>query len=141
MTHTRLSQQILLLVSLLASPFVIAADENASEAAKVCIDTTRVRNFDPISDDFLFIEERTNQFYLITMRNSCFDLRNARAIAFTENLRRVCSGDNFADIVISSMGRPMSCRIGDLEKVENKQAAVAIAEERKAAKDAAKTDK
>jgi hypothetical protein len=32
----------------------------------------------------------------------------------------------------------MSCKIGDLEKVEDKQAAVAIAEERKAAKDAAK---
>lgn len=51
-----------------------------------------------------------------------------------DSMRRVCSDDNFAEIVIRDMGRSMSCNIGDIERVESKEAAKAIVAEREQAR-------
>lgn len=132
----RNSSLILLLAALLASPLTFAEDEDAGDA-KVCIDTGRVRNFDGLTDDYLFIEESSDEFYLITLKHSCFGMRNARIIAFKDTMRRVCSDDNFADVVIRDMGRATSCSIDNIEKVADKAAAEALVAEREQAEDAA----
>jgi len=139
MRRMRISQLIVLLAAVVVAPFTFAEDE-AAEDAKVCIDTARVSNFDPLSDKYLFLEERSKNFYLITMKNNCFGLRNARVIAFKDSLRRACSDDNFAEIVVRDMGRPMSCRIGNIERVEDKATAKALIAERDAPSNAADTD-
>ena len=128
---------LLPLVALLASPLILAVEEETESPEPVCLDSSRVRNFDPLSDEHLFVEERTNEFYLITLDHSCFGLRNARVIAFKDNTRRICSDDNFVDIVVRDMGRATSCGIDNIEAVENKEVAEAMVAELEQAEDEA----
>ncbi len=99
----------------------------SAEDEKICFNTDRVRNFEPLSDSHLFISVRSDENYLLSIRQGCFGLRNAQVIAFKDTISQVCSNSSFADIVIRDMGRPLSCRIENIEKVENKEEAEAIA--------------
>jgi len=123
---------------LLSVPLAVLAEDSSSaadtaESEKVCFDTTRVRNHDPLSDKFLFIEQSGGDSFLITMKSRCFGLRNTQVIAFKDTMRRICSGDNFAEVLFRDAGRPMTCRIGNIEKVADKETAKAIVAERIAA--------
>jgi hypothetical protein len=64
------------------------------------------------------------------MRNNCFGMRNARVIAFKDSLRRICSTDNFAEVLFRDGGRSMACRIATIEKVADKDTATALIAER-----------
>ena len=143
MTDTNLLRtSIALLAALFAAQGSLADDENTegTEAAdeKVCFDSNRVRNFDGLDDDFLFIEVNSNDMYLLEMRSTCFGLRNARVIAFKDTSRRICSDDNFVEILVRDMGRTSSCRLSGIEPVDSKDQARSIVEARVAAKRAEK---
>ena len=111
------------------------ADEHASDATseetddKVCINTNLVRNFDALSDEHVYIEERARQGYLLTMRNKCSGLRFAKVIGFKDTTSRMCS-KGFGEIVHgeSGIGR-LSCRVDTIEPVESKDEARAIVDE------------
>ena len=113
------------------------ADEHASDATseetdeKVCINTGLVRNFDALSDEHVYVEERGRQGYLLTTRNKCSGLRFANVIAFKDTTSRMCS-KGFGEIVHgeSGIGR-LTCRVDTIERVENKDDARAIVAERK----------
>lgn len=136
------STLVSLVVVLLGSHSVFAADETDSEAAaepeRSCFNTDRIRNFDGLSDNFLYIEVKSTEMYLLSLRNPCFGLRSAQVIAFKDTLSKVCSDDSFVDIVIRDVSRPMSCRIENIERVESKAEAQAVAADREAAKQAEK---
>lgn len=134
---------LLALITILVAPCAAVADDEASpdvdteadtEVEKVCLDSIRVRNFDGLSDFYLYVEQSRDELYLITMRHRCIGLRNANVFVFKDGKRRICSDDNFAEIVIRDMGRAMSCNIGNIERVESKEAAKAIVEEREQAR-------
>ena len=131
---------ISLAVVLLASHTALADDETDStveaEPERACFSTDRIRNFDGLSENFLYIEIKSTEMYLLSLRNRCFGLRSAKVIAFKDTLRRVCSDDRFVDIVIRDMSRPMVCRIENIERVESKAEAQALAADREAAKEA-----
>ena len=102
----------------------IAADE------KVCISSNLVRNFDGLDDRHVFVEERTKNYYLLTMRHRCNGLRNANAIGLKDTTSRICSG-GFGEVVFRERGiGPNKCRIETIERVENKDEARAIIAER-----------
>ena len=88
--------------------------------------------------NFLFIEINSKEMYLLETRSICFGLRNARVIAFKDMSRRVCSDDNFVEVVVRDMGRTSSCRISGIQPVDSKDQARAIVDERVAAERAAK---
>ena len=112
------------------------ADEHASEEAaeKVCIKSDLVRNFDALDDQHVFIQERSRNYYLLTMRNRCAGLRHAQVIALSDTTSRICSG-GFGELYFreSGIGR-LNCRIDTIEPVENKDEAHAIVDERAAYK-------
>ena len=112
------------------------ADEHATEeeAEEVCINTNLVRNFDGLDDQHVFVEERSKDYYLLTMKRRCSGLRHANTIALNDTTSRICSG-GFGEIIFreAGIGR-MTCRIDTIEPVENKDEARAIIDERKAYK-------
>ena len=126
---------LIAVIALLSTQNAAAADDaitavDPEEQAKVCIDTARIRNHDPLSDRHLFIEQSGKTYFLLTMRSNCFGMRNARVIAFKDTLRRICSTDNFAEVMFRDAGRSMSCRIANIEAVADKDSARALIAER-----------
>ena len=110
----------------------VQADEHAAEEAgdKVCINSNLVRNFSGLTDQHVFVEERSKQYYLLTMRHRCTGLRHAQTIGFKDTTSRICSG-GFGDVVFRERGiGPNRCRIDMIERVENKDEARAIIAER-----------
>ena len=109
------------------------ADEHVDDFAdeKVCINSNLVRNFDGLDDQHVFVEERSKNYYLLTMRLRCNGLRHAEAIGFKDATSRICSS-GFGEVVFRERGiGPTSCRIATIERVENKDDARAIIAERK----------
>lgn len=113
------------------------AEEDAAvsneEPEVICFNADRIRNFDGLSDKFLYIEVKTTERYLMTMQHQCFGLKSAQIFAFKDTLRRICSNDNFTDIVVNDTGQT-TCRIDTFERVESKEVAKAIVAEREQAK-------
>ncbi|MGI9201655.1 MAG: DUF6491 family protein [Woeseiaceae bacterium] len=136
------SALISLTVILLTSHSAFAEDETdpaaVAEPERACFNVDRVRNFDGLTDNFLYIEIKSTEMYLLSMRNQCFGLRSAQVIAFKDTLSRICSDDSFVDVVIRDVSRPMSCRVENIERVESKAEAQAIAADREAARKAEK---
>ena len=128
------------LAALLMAPQISFAEEDATAGAEaepevVCFNSDRVRNWDGLSDDYLFIEIKSDERYLMTMKSRCFGLKGAQVFAFKDTMRRVCSDDSFTEIVIRDMGSPMRCSIDTFEKVESKAAAEELVAERERTKD------
>ena len=132
------------LMLLLCALPALAEDEpeeqqNASED-KVCIRSNLVRNFDGLTDEYLFVEERSKKYYLLTLRPRCTGLRHARGIALKDTTSRICSG-GFGEVIVRERGiGPRTCRIEKIESVENKDEARAIIAEREEYDKARKDD-
>ncbi len=129
--------RIVLLASFAIAPFGTALaeeemeEQGAEEAAaeKVCFNRTRVRGFDGLTDEHVFIEQSGKEYFLLTMRTRCSGLRHAHGIGIKDTMSRICS-DGFGEIIFRDMGRPQRCRIGAIERVENKDEAKALIAER-----------
>lgn len=116
------------LITLVVSASVSAQDEDeksADDGKKVCVNARLVDNFDALSDRYVYVEARGNDFYLFTMKGNCFGLRNAKGIALKDTTSRICS-DGFGEIVYRDMGNTRSCRSGKIENVESKDDAKAL---------------
>lgn len=118
-------------MTLVVSASVSAQEEDeepADDGKKVCVNARLADNFDALSDRYVYVEARGNDFYLFTMNGNCFGLRNAKGIALKDTTSRICS-DGFGEIVYRDMGSTRSCRIGKIENVESKDDARAIVEQ------------
>ena len=129
---------VLVLLPLTLSPFALAQDDGAEEEEseeRICINSRSVRTFDAISDDYVYVREGSDEHFLITMQNRCFNLRGANGIAFKNTTSRICA-DGFGEIVYrDGMGggaRLESCRIGDIQRVESKDDAEAVVDDERA---------
>lgn len=104
-------------------------DESAVEE-KVCFNRRQVRSFDGLSDEHVFIEQSGKEYFLLTMRNRCTGLRDAHGIGIKDTMSRICS-NGFGEIVYRDFSRRLAtCRIGTVERVENKDEAKALIAER-----------
>ncbi len=95
-----------------------------------CFNVRDINNFDAFEDNFVYVEGRRNQHFLLTMQRSCFGLRQARGIAISNQINRVCS-NSFAEITYRDFDTVERCRIREVEAVVDKEAARALAERRK----------
>lgn len=118
-------------VIVLAAPALAqdeAEDAQEEAAEKVCVNSRTLNRFDPLSDDYVFVEATGKNYYLFSMKSRCRNLRSANAIAVKDTTSRVCS-DGFAEIVYMDVGRqPITCRIGEITKVSSKDEAREIVE-------------
>lgn len=118
-------------------------DKDAEEAAveeKVCFNRRQVNSFDGLSDRHVYIREGVNDYFLLTMRNRCTGLRDARGIGIKDTMGRICS-NSFAEIIFNDLGRVQRCRIGTVERVQNKDEAKALVAEREDYEKRKKEDK
>ena len=111
----------------------VVLDPNPPPSAEPgCFSIRRVRNFDGLHNEYLYLEEAGGSHYLVTMFRSCLGLRNAQAIAIDSHQDRVCSNSQ-ADVTFRGVGgRRESCLIRTVEEVEDKDAARALVESRTA---------
>jgi imidazolonepropionase-like amidohydrolase len=95
-----------------------------------CFVVREVRNFDALSNEFVFVEGRRDEMFLLTMFRNCLGLRDSFEIAIQSRMSRVCSNSS-ADIRYRGIdGRLESCQIVKVEKVDDKAAAEALVEQR-----------
>ena len=123
---------ILLCLTLFAVQSAVASEEAGAltiKESKTCINTRLVRGFDALSDKHLYVEERSNKYFLLTLRSRCFNLESAHAIAFTDPMNFVCS-KGFGEVSYRDhlSGRFETCHIDTIEAVESKAHAEAIIE-------------
>lgn len=116
------------------APMAVAqdADENAVNSDRICINVRAIRNFDAITDQYVYVREGSNKHYLFTMQRGCHYLSSALSIAITDTTSRVCN-DGFGDIVYRdrlSGGRLESCRIENIELFSSKEDVEAVAKAR-----------
>ncbi len=107
----------------------VEIDEAAPVAEEACFDVRSIRNFDGLDDEYVYVQGRGSEHFLLTMDRSCFGLRNAIGIAISNEISRVCS-NSFARITYRELGRLETCRIREVASVEDKAAAEAIVESR-----------
>jgi hypothetical protein len=101
------------------------------EAEEACFFVRDIDDFDALSDEFIFVEGRGDENYLLTMWSGCFALDGAVGIAVSSPMSRVCSTSG-AEIRYRGLGRLESCRIRAVEAVESKEIAEALVEQRSA---------
>ena len=107
----------------------IDAQEGLPPSEEGCFNTRNARNFDALSDRYIYLEERRDNHFLLTMDGSCFSLRGANGIAISNQMSRVCSRD-LARVSYRALGRVESCRIRRVESVDSREAAEQLAESR-----------
>lgn len=106
----------------------ISTDAPPPEPA--CFNVRDIDNFDALNDSFVYVSGRRNQHYLLTMQRSCFGLRNARGIAISNQINRICS-NSFGEISYRDFDTVVKCGIRQIEAVADKDAARALVERRK----------
>lgn len=116
------------------SPLAFAEDETDQpendENERVCINSRQIDSFDGLSDKHVFVEERRNHFYLLTMKHRCTGLDHARMIGLKDATSRICSGRVGGEVIFRDMGSAVrKCFIDTIVQVENKDAARAIVDE------------
>ena len=95
-----------------------------------CFYVREVRSFDALNNEFVFIEGRSDEMFLLTMFPNCIGLRDSFEIAIQSRMSRVCSNSS-ADIRYRGVDRRLErCQIVKVEKVDDKAAAEALAEAR-----------
>jgi hypothetical protein len=103
-------------------------------AGNICINVRQINSFEALDDRHVLIRARVSDYYLFTVGQPCSGLAFARAIVIPEPLNRVC-GDGFSDLSFNLPGAGSKrCRIVKIEPVEDRRAAKALIESRRAKK-------
>jgi hypothetical protein len=110
----------------------VDAADAPPEVEDACFYVRDIDDFDALGDEFVFVEGRGDENYLLTMWAGCFGLEGAVGIAVSSPMIRVCSTSG-AEIRYRGLGRLETCRIRVVESVASKEAAEALVEERKRA--------
>jgi len=100
-----------------------------------CFNVRDARSFDALDDQHVYVRGRRNEHYLLTMVAGCIGLRDSFRIAISNDFSRVCS-NSFATVTYRGLtGAAETCRVRMVESVEDKDAAEALAESRRRARD------
>jgi hypothetical protein len=101
------------------------------DPARVCLNDHEITSFNPIDDDHLYIEGIGNKHYLFTMQKGCIGLRSANTIGIPDRVGRICSNSSDRVIYRDMVRGAEYCRILDIEIVQDREEARALAEARK----------
>ncbi len=95
-----------------------------------CFSVRDINNFKPISNQFLLIEGRRDNRYLLTLGRACFGIRSADNIAISNHTDRVCANSQ-AKVTYARFGEVEECMINQIETVADRETAEIIAERRR----------
>ena len=93
--------------------------------AKACINTREINLMEPLDDRHVFVKLSADRNYLFTMEDRCLGLGVARRLAIWEGEQRVCGGVSLVSFEDPAAGA-MRCRIGRIDSVPNRDAAVEL---------------
>jgi hypothetical protein len=111
-----------------------ASRTDADRSEPVCFSDYDIRSFNPVDDEFIYVEGRRDSHYLFTMQRGCIGLRSANVIGIPDQPGRICA-NSLDDIIYRDMARGQSsCRILDIERVNSREEARDLAEARKKAR-------
>ena len=115
-----------------------SADSTGSPAVDrseaVCLSDFDIRSFNPVDDEFMYVEGRGDSHYLFTMQRGCLGLRSANVIGIPDRPGRICS-NTLDDIIYRDISRGQaSCRIRHIERVNSREEARDLAEARRQAR-------
>ena len=137
----------LLLISVVALAGCATTSEETTSLAedpgeRICVGVHSINSFDALDDRHVYIKATGNKHYLFTLYGGCYDLRSAHTIAVKDTFSRVCS-NSYGEIVHRGLGRRLeTCRIQNVERIESKDDARGLVEDReKARKEAWKAKK
>jgi len=108
-----------------------SAPDSASTAGDDCFQIRQINNWSAIDRKHIYLEEAGNDQFLLTMFSACPGLQYAQVIGLSDRMGRVCPND-FGRITYRDGGVRTSCGIDNVERVESKEAAVALVESRTA---------
>jgi hypothetical protein len=100
------------------------------KAEKACFRVRDTRSFDAVDDRFVYLRCVRDKHYLLTMDNACLGLQNSIAVAVANGYDRVCSNDH-AFITYREFDQTRRCGILNVERVEDRAAALKLVELRK----------
>jgi hypothetical protein len=100
----------------------------------VCFSDYDVRSFNPVDDEFIYVEGPRDAHYLLTMQRGCIGLRSASVIGIPDQPGRICA-NSMDDIIYRDIATGQaSCRILDIERVMSRDEARELAQARKKAR-------
>jgi hypothetical protein len=99
---------------------------------EACFFVRNIRSFSSFDDRHIYLEGRRSEHFLLTMYPGCIGLSGAIDIALSNELNRVCSIDS-ATVTYRALGQLQTCNVRQVEAVEDRDAAKALAEFRKRA--------
>ena len=109
-------------------------EATADRSDPICLSDYDVRSFNPVDDEFMYVEGRSDTHYLFTMQRGCLGLRSAQVIGIPDRPGQICS-NSLDDVIFHDMGRgEVNCRILDIEQVGSRDEARQLAEVRKDAR-------
>jgi hypothetical protein len=131
MRSIRLSALGLALVALVSAGGASAQEKDQSKTETVCIRKAEINVVRALDDEHIGVKLGASRFYLLTVARPCYELKQARAIAFEGTATRVCSdGSSLVSFDYPTVG-PMRCRVERIEPVADMNAARELIESRK----------
>jgi hypothetical protein len=110
------------------------SEAGVDRSGPVCLSDYDIRSFNPVDDEFIYVEGRSDTHYLFTMQRGCLGLRSANAVGIPDRAGRICS-NSLDDVIYRDISRGQAtCRILDIEQVGSRDEARQLAEVRKDAR-------
>lgn len=98
-------------------------------AEETCLSSREIRRFSALSDEFVLLEARRDEYYLLTLFPGCIGVRSSIEIALISDLDRVCS-NSAASIGYRGVRGRETCPIQRIERVEDRASAERLVETR-----------
>ena len=106
----------------------ISTDAPPPEPA--CFSVRSIDNYNVLNNDFLLIEGRQDDSFLLTLGRACFGIRNANNIAISNHTDRVCANSQ-AKVTYVRFGEVEECMITQVEAVADRDTAKTLVERRR----------
>jgi hypothetical protein len=105
----------------------------ARKEQSICLHAGLMRNFRALSSQHILFQYDSKTFYLMTMKRSCFGLRDTFRM-YPGGSGQACSNRNDEIMYEDKAGGRESCAVDTIDYVESRDAAKALIKERKEAR-------
>ncbi len=103
---------------------------DAPPPVPACFSVRGISNFAALNNQFLFIEGRRDNHFLLTLGRACFGIRGADNIAISNHIDRVCPNSQ-AKVTYVRFGDVEECMINQIEAVADRETAEMLVERRR----------
>ena len=120
-------------VALMAQDDGVVEESISTEAPPpepACFSVRAIGNFHALNNQFMLIEGRRGDHFLLTLGRACFGIRSAQNIAISNNTDRVCANSQ-AKVTYARFGEVDECMIVQIESVADRDSAKMLVERRR----------